>query len=194
MRAFHINESIGLQRRMHPVATTNYGFSISRRRQDDSSISGSPTLSVPLAGMQEARLVRTSTSTRVRYMSVPWPATKCVIFGSAPARVVELRGDPQLRDAETCWGRPSGYWGQSCQVTASRSWGDASVWQPFRRETARKQRARERESDQNTHLVDKYQPAVEDWLSRLSGRCGFAGGTAAAGGALGWQRSAYAYI
>ena len=34
--------------------TSNYGFIISRRRQDDSSISGSPTLSVPLAWMQEA--------------------------------------------------------------------------------------------------------------------------------------------
>ena len=39
---------------MLALRTTNYGFIITRRRQDDSSVSGSPTLSVPLAKMQEA--------------------------------------------------------------------------------------------------------------------------------------------
>ena len=36
------------------ISRTNYGFIITRRRQDDSSVSDSPTLSVPLAEMQEA--------------------------------------------------------------------------------------------------------------------------------------------
>ena len=36
------------EKRKH-LPSTNYGFIITRRRQDDSSVSGSPTLSVPLA-------------------------------------------------------------------------------------------------------------------------------------------------
>ena len=33
------------------IIYTNYGFIITRRRQDDSSVSGSPTLSVPPANI-----------------------------------------------------------------------------------------------------------------------------------------------
>ena len=70
------------------IMYTNYGFTLSRKRQDDSSVSGSPTLSVPLAYTNYGFIIYT----RILVIHHFWPPWLGLPFRPAAAIALLRRG------------------------------------------------------------------------------------------------------